>query len=66
MRDEIEINLRPATEADSETVLSWRNEPGTIPWMKTKRALTLGEHSGWYTKAITDLGCLFQIGRAHV
>jgi RimJ/RimL family protein N-acetyltransferase len=61
MKDDIVVNLRQATEKDSETVLSWRNEPGTIPWMKTKRALTFNEHSDWYMKAITDPGCLFLI-----
>lgn len=55
------LNLRPAKESDTDIVLSWRNELETISNMKTKRALSLEEHTPWFMKAISDTDCLFLI-----
>lgn len=55
------LKLRLANKHDSNTVLSWRNEPKTILNMKTKRALKLEEHEPWFLKSITASECVFLI-----
>lgn len=57
----MEITLRKARLNDSEIVLSWRNEPTTIPWMGATRALSFDEHQSWFVKTLHDLNCLFLI-----
>ena len=57
----LEITLRKARLEDSEMVLSWRNEPGTIPWMGTTRALSFEEHHDWFVKTLLDENSLFFI-----
>jgi UDP-2,4-diacetamido-2,4,6-trideoxy-beta-L-altropyranose hydrolase len=62
MKSKLEsVLLRPALSTDSKLVLSWRNEPGTIPWMKTKRALNWDEHHPWFEKVIVDPNVLFLV-----
>jgi RimJ/RimL family protein N-acetyltransferase len=55
------IALRQAHINDLETVLNWRNEPSTYPWMGTPRPLTMEEHAPWFKRAIKDPDCLFLI-----
>lgn len=61
----MEITLRKACLDDSENILSWRNEPTTIPWMGTTRALSFDEHQSWFLKSIQDTDCLFFIIEAN-
>ena len=60
----MEITLRNACGADSEIILSWRNEITTIPWMGTTRALTFDEHQQWFMHSLQDPRCLFFIVQA--
>ena len=55
------ITLRKVTAADSDNLLSWRNEDSTIPWMGQTRRLTVEEHNQWFTKALHDNNLLFLI-----
>lgn len=55
------VKLRKACLSDSEMILSWRNEPSTIPWMATTRELDFEEHHTWFSKSIEDPHCLFFI-----
>ena len=55
------ITLRKAVIEDSKMVLEWRNEPTTIPWMSSAKALSFDEHDNWFRKAISDSNCLFLI-----
>lgn len=55
------ITLRKALVEDSETVLTWRNELTTIPWMGSARALSFDEHDCWFRKAVKDPNSLFLI-----
>lgn len=57
----MEITLRKACLEDSANILSWRNEPTTIPWMGATRALSFEEHQSWFLKTIQDPDCLFLI-----
>ena len=57
----MDITLRKALIEDSETTLTWRNEPTTIPWMGSARALSFDEHDSWFRKTINDTSCLFFI-----
>ena len=57
----MDITLRKALVEDSEILLTWRNEPSTIPWMSSTRALSFNEHNSWFKKIIHDPNCLFFI-----
>lgn len=57
----MDITLRKAHKDDSHNVLAWRNEPTTIPWMGTTRALSFEEHQSWFEKSLNDSNCLFFI-----
>ena len=46
----MDITLRKALIEDSEITLTWRNEPTTIPWMGSARALSFDEHDSWFRK----------------
>ena len=50
MREPMDITLRKALIEDSEITLAWRNEPTTIPWMGSARALLFDEHDSWFRK----------------
>ena len=55
----MKISLRKAQLSDSEMILSWRNEPTTIPWMAATRMLEFDEHHTWFCKSLNDPHCLF-------
>lgn len=61
----MEITLRKTRPDDSANILSWRNEPTTIPWMGATRALSFEEHQSWFLKSIQDTECLFFIIEAN-
>lgn len=44
-------SLRPMTEADLETVLSWRNHPDVRRYMYTTHEIELDEHCKWFSSA---------------
>jgi len=39
----MDITLRKVLIEDSEITLTWRNEPITVPWMESARALLFDE-----------------------
>lgn len=42
------INLRPATSADKDILLAWRNEPTTRQMSLTDHEVTAEEHAAWF------------------
>jgi UDP-4-amino-4,6-dideoxy-N-acetyl-beta-L-altrosamine N-acetyltransferase len=44
-------SLRPMTETDLETVLSWRNHPDVRRYMYTAHEIELDEHRRWFSRA---------------
>lgn len=61
----MDITLRKATLSDSHQILSWRNEPTTIPWMGATRELSFEEHQAWLVRVLNDSQCLFLIIEYH-
>lgn len=57
----MEVSLRKVQLTDSADLFAWRNEPETIPWMGSMRALSLEEHQAWFNKTLTDPNCLWCI-----
>lgn len=47
-------SLRPATHADSATLLRWRNDPTTRQWTRTTHAITQAEHESWLAGVLAD------------
>ena len=46
--------VRPATEADGELLLAWRNDASTRQWSRTTAPVTPAEHRAWLTRALAD------------
>jgi UDP-4-amino-4,6-dideoxy-N-acetyl-beta-L-altrosamine N-acetyltransferase len=46
--------LRPVTEADSPTLLAWRNSPDVRAFMYTDHVIAADEHARWFARAIVD------------
>ncbi len=44
--------LRPATMADAETLLTWRNEPTTRQMSLTQHEITPEEHAAWFEASL--------------
>lgn len=57
----IKIKLVKANIRHSKKVFLWRNEPNTIPWMASKKAINFEDHNNWYKKAIKDKNCMLFI-----
>src|SRR3990167_4767292 len=57
----VEIILRPVCIEDSQTLLAWRNEPGTIPWMGSARELSFEEHHNWLINSLDNKNILILI-----
>ena len=55
------IKLVKANINHSKKVFLWRNEPNTIPWMASKKAIKFEDHNKWYNKAIVDPDCMLFI-----
>lgn len=43
--------VRPATAADAELLLSWRNDPETRRWARTTELVSVAEHEAWLSRA---------------
>ncbi len=48
------VTLRPVTEADSATLLAWRNSPDVRAFMYTDHVIAPDEHARWFAHAIVD------------
>ncbi len=46
--------VRPATEADAEPLLSWRNDPETRRWSRTTDPVSSVEHKAWLATALAS------------
>lgn len=45
---------RSAQRADSEFLLSVRNDPESVKWSKTKKAVASGEHREWFLQTLSN------------
>lgn len=57
----MDIRLRPARPEESLLVLSWRNEPTTLPWMSTPEPVAFEDHDPWFQRQVGSPDCLFLI-----
>jgi RimJ/RimL family protein N-acetyltransferase len=46
--------LRPAVDADRDTVLAWRNHPDVRAVSLTTHVITPAEHASWWAAAMAD------------
>lgn len=51
---EPDVTARPATEADAERLLAWRNDPGTRTASRTTDAVTPADHRRWLAGVLAD------------
>lgn len=49
-----DLALRPATFADADSVLLWRNDPLAVANSRTPHPIEKPEHVSWFTTAIAD------------
>ncbi|MFI7674969.1 GNAT family N-acetyltransferase [Actinophytocola sp. NPDC049390] len=49
--------VRPATEADAELLLSWRNDPETRRWSRTTDPVPAAEHRAWLAGTLASPDC---------
>ncbi len=49
-----ELILRPATAADKERVLAWRNAPFVVARSSSNRPVEPAEHERWFAAALAD------------
>ena len=54
MSDAADVRLRPATAADSERLLHWRNLPEVAMWMYSDHLIAADEHARWIATALPD------------
>jgi RimJ/RimL family protein N-acetyltransferase len=47
-------SVRPATMADAELLLAWRNDPDTRAWSRTGDTISLADHRDWLATALTN------------
>jgi len=59
------LTLRRASESDSESLLSWRNDPTTRVFSLSSAVVTRDEHNLWLNGALNDKNCLMLIGEAN-
>jgi len=45
--------LRPATAADADLLLDWRNDPDTVRFSRSGRPVTEVEHAAWLADGLT-------------
>jgi len=50
----LDPTVRPATDADAELLLSWRNDPQTRASSRTTDVIALPEHLAWLRGVLTD------------
>lgn len=48
------MRARPATEADADLLLAWRNDPGTGAWSFNSEPVPRPEHLRWLTAVLAD------------
>ncbi len=48
------VILRPLEAADSDRLLSWRNQPEVARWMYSDHEISREEHARWFAGAIAD------------
>lgn len=46
------LTVRPATLQDSDRLMSWRNDPDSVRFSLSKRAVTKTEHEQWYNQVL--------------
>lgn len=56
------IELRRATEADRDLLLSWRNDPATRASSRSTGVIDLQEHAAWLKDILADPSRLLLIG----
>jgi len=47
-------SVRPATMADAELLLAWRNDPDTRAWSRTSDTISLADHRDWLATALDN------------
>jgi len=50
----LDPTVRPATDADAELLLSWRNDPRTRAWSRTTDVVTTADHRDWLARVLAD------------
>lgn len=48
------ITDRPATPADADLLLAWRNDPGTVRWSVVSESVHAKEHARWFAGVLAD------------
>lgn len=56
------LTLRPATSADAQMLLKWRNDPVSRAMSGQSDVVTKAEHIGWFEAALSDPNRLIHIG----
>jgi len=59
-----ELRLRPATPADSERLLGWRNDPLTRAMSIEQREVTREEHAVWLARSVDQVGRVLLVAEA--
>ncbi len=56
------MRLRPATEADAEFLMAWRNDPDTVRFSRSARPVTAAEHREWLRERLADQSSRVWVG----
>lgn len=48
------MRVRPATAADADLLLAWRNDPGTVAWSRSPDPVSRSEHVRWLAAVLAD------------
>jgi RimJ/RimL family protein N-acetyltransferase len=48
------FSVRPATPADADLLLTWRNDPSVRAWSRSAAAIDATEHTAWLVAALAD------------
>ncbi len=54
MTSPVDVDLRPATLADSARMLAWRNQPDVAQWMYSDHVISAEEHAAFVARALND------------
>jgi len=52
--DACELSVRPASSADADLLLAWRNDPSTVAWSRDSRPVAADEHRTWLGASLDD------------
>lgn len=58
------MRMRPATLADADLLLAWRNDPDTVTWSRSPDPVSRPEHVRWLAGALADPDRRLLIGEA--